>query len=49
MNRRHLLAAAALAALVGCSSQPGPTVDTPPSDPPPAGAKLVVLKLPGMT
>ncbi len=47
MNRRYLLAAAALAALTGCTSQPGPA--SAPADPPPAGAKLVVLKLPGMT
>jgi len=49
MNRRHVLATAVLAALAGCSAQPGPTVATPAADPPPTGAKLVVLKLPGMT
>ncbi len=49
MNRRHLLTVAALAALAGCSSEPAPTASSPPAEPPPAGAKLVVLKLPGMT
>jgi len=49
MNRRHLLATAVLAALAGCSAQPGPTAATPVEGPPPAGAKQVVLKLPGMT
>jgi hypothetical protein len=48
MNRRHLLAAALVAALAGCTSQPGPTTEAP-AEPPPPGAKLVVLKLPGMT
>ncbi|MCI0357657.1 MAG: hypothetical protein L0211_04115 [Planctomycetaceae bacterium] len=46
MNRRHLLASAVLAALVGCSAESLSTV--PATAPPPAGAKLVVLKLPGM-
>ena len=49
MNRRHLLATAVLAALGGCSAQPGPTAVKPAEAPPPVGAKLVVLKLPGMT
>jgi len=49
MNRRHLLATAVLAALTGCWAQPAPTVATPAEAPPPIGAKLVVLKLPGMT
>lgn len=49
MNRRHLLATAVLAALAGCSAESGPTVSTPAESPPPAGAKLVVLKLPAMT
>ena len=53
MNRRHLLAVAVLAALAGCTSQPGPTADSPAANPPaanppPAGAKLVSLKLPNM-
>jgi hypothetical protein len=47
MNRRHLLATAVLAALAGCSVESAPTAAT--SAPPPPGAKLVVLKLPGMT
>ena len=48
MNRRNLLAAAVMAALAGCSGQP--TADNkPPEGPPPPGAKLVVLNLPGMT
>jgi nitrous oxide reductase len=49
MNRRHFLATGALVALAGCSAQPEPTAATPAEGPPPAGAKLVVLKLPGMT
>jgi len=49
MNRRHLLATAVLAALAGCSAQPGPSAATPAEAPPPVGAKLIVLKLPGMT
>jgi hypothetical protein len=48
MNRRHLLATAVLAALAGCSADTEPTVAAP-AAPPPPGAKLVVLKLPGMT
>ena len=49
MNRRHLLATAVLAALSGCSVQPGSTTVKPTEAPPPIGARLVVLKLPGMT
>ena len=49
MNRRHLLAVAVMAALAGCSGQPSPSPVETAEAPPPPGAKLIVLKLPGMT
>jgi hypothetical protein len=49
MYRRHFLALMTAAALAGCgpAASESPVAESQPA--PPAGAELVVLKLPGMT
>ena len=51
MHRRLFLAAVTAAALAGCSQSAAPVASPAPAEesPPPAGARLVSLKLPGMT
>lgn len=48
MNRRYFLATMAAVAMVGCTQPASFKPSAADDDPPPAGARLVVLKLPGM-